>query len=180
MAKTITIMTGSVRPNSVGDKLLPIIERIAKEQGVTVQIAKLRELQLPFFDSVEIPSSDSYEITHENVRQWQSFVASSDGMVMVTPEYNYQMSAAQKNAIDWLYKEWEDKPVAIVSYGWGGGAKAATPLVALLEKLKAKPLSRATQLYFTKQLAPDGSILDSEAVESSVAATIDELVKNIS
>ncbi|NLA43045.1 NAD(P)H-dependent oxidoreductase [Candidatus Saccharibacteria bacterium] len=179
MTKKVTIMTGSVRPNSVGDKLLPVVQSSLEAQGVEVQVASLRELQLPFFDSEEIPSSESYSINQENVKQWQSLVVSSDGIVMLTPEYNYQMAAAQKNAIDWLYKEWKDKAVSIVSYGWSGGEKAATPLKALLEKLQAKPLDKVAKLYFTKQISPDGLFIDESEVKALIDSTVSELVESI-
>lgn len=176
MTKTITISTGSVRPNSVGEKLLPIVKEMLEARGATVQIANIRELELPFFNSETIPSDESYKVTDEKVKQWQSLISSADGVLMLTPEYNYQMTAPQKNAIDWLFGEWKDKPVATVSYGWGGGEKAAGYLKLLLEKLEAKPIDAATSLYFMKQLSPDGTVTDEEEVNARLGKTIDALI----
>jgi NADPH-dependent FMN reductase len=43
---------------------------------------------------------------HEVVKRWTAEIAASDGFVFVTPEYNYVTSAVLKNAIDWVYPEW--------------------------------------------------------------------------
>ena len=51
-----------------------------------------------------------------------------DGFVIVTPEYNHSTSGVLKNAIDFLYAEWNNKAVGFVSYGGAGGARAAEHL----------------------------------------------------
>ena len=51
-----------------------------------------------------------------------------DGFVIVTPEYNHSTSGVLKNAIDYLYAEWNNKAVGFVSYGAVGGARAAEHL----------------------------------------------------
>src|ERR1700704_3727276 len=51
---------------------------------------------------------------HGVVRKWTAQIAASDGFVFVTPEYNYGPSAVLKNAIDWVYPEWNRKAAAFV------------------------------------------------------------------
>lgn len=174
MTKTITIMTGSVRPNSVGDKLLPLVQKSLEDEGATVRVASMKELQLPFVDSEVIPAAEEFVPTHESVIAWKKLVDESDGLVMLTPEYNYQMSAVQKNAIDWLYQEWKDKPVGVVSYGWGGGEKSFVMLEALLEKVEAKLLPEAAHLYFTKDISPTGDVIEGSSVEEKIAQVIEQ------
>ena len=48
---------------------------------------------------------------------WTKLVAEADGVLLLTPEYNHTMTPVQLNAVDWIGKEWEDKPVALVGYG---------------------------------------------------------------
>ncbi len=64
-------------------------------------------------------------------------VSEADGYVIVTPEYNYSVPAVLKNALDNLAFEMAKKPVAIVSYGSVGGARAAEHLKTILFAVKA-------------------------------------------
>ena len=174
MTKKITIMTGSVREGNVSEKLLPIVqEELTKRDDVVMRVANLREMALPFVDTPVSPMSEGYEPNHKSVREWRYVVTQSDAFIMLTPEYNYQPSPVQMNAIDWLYKEWSAKPVAVVSYGWGGGLKAAATLKALLAKVEASQVSEAHPLFFTKDLGVDGSILDEANVRAQINAAID-------
>jgi NAD(P)H-dependent FMN reductase len=73
-------------------------------------------------------------MTREAVARWVHEVASRrtdasfDGYVMVTPDYNHSSSGALKNAIDFLYAEWNNKAVGFVSYGSAGGTRAVEHL----------------------------------------------------
>lgn len=176
MTKTITIMTGSVRPNSVGDQLVPLVQAALEEAGANVQLADMKELQLPFFDSPVTPVAEEYAPTNESVLAWQKLVKSSDGMVMLVPEYNYHMSAVQKNAIDWLYTEWKDKPVAAISYGWGGGELSYKMLDALLQKVEANLQPEAAHLYFAKDISPAGELIDETEVNNKITAALKQLL----
>ena len=55
--------------------------------------------------------------------------------MLVTPEYNHSTSAALKNALDHLYVEWHDKPVAFVGYGVDGGGRAVEHLRTICAEL---------------------------------------------
>ena len=59
-----------------------------------------------------------------------------DAFVFVTPEYNHSMSGALKNAIDFLFREWNDKAAGFVSYGSVGGARAVEQLRLVMGELK--------------------------------------------
>ena len=65
---------------------------------------------------------------NDHTKQWADKIASFDGFVIVTPEYNHSTSGVLKNAIDYLYAEWNNKAVGFVSYGAVGGARAAEHL----------------------------------------------------
>lgn len=72
---------------------------------------------------------------HEYTKRWAASIASLDGFMFVTPEYNHSTSAALKNAIDFLYLEWMDKAAGFVSYGVGGGERAVEHLRLIMGKL---------------------------------------------
>src|SRR5262249_39145787 len=90
------------------------------------ELVDLRDYSLPHLDEPLPPSLGQYE--HDHTKAWADKIASFDGFVIVTPEYNHSTSGVLKNAIDFLYAEWNNKAVGFVSYGGAGGARAAEHL----------------------------------------------------
>lgn len=181
MSKNILIVTGSIRKNNVGDKILELIkDELKSHKELATTVADLRVLDLPFFDSEHIPSSPSFSPTRKNVLAWTKLVEQADGVILLTPEYNRNLSAVQKNAIDWIYSQWENKPISLVGYGWSGAARSIEALEQTLPNLKVKLLPTVTNLRFTKQITTDGSIIDRDYVSSALQDTINELDDAIS
>lgn len=172
------VVTGSARPNSVNEKVVPLVVAELEAQGSAVKIANLKEMNLPFFDDPLAPTSPDFAATNEAAIAWTKLVDEADGVVLVTPEYNHTLSPLQLNAIDWIGKEWNDKPIGLVGYGWGSGAGQAhaTAREALAVNLKAKVGDVQTNLFFMKDLNPDGTIADEAAVKAKIAATVSELL----
>ena len=175
----ILVVTGSVRPNSANSKVVPVVVDLLEKRNATATVADLAELDLPFFNDATVPSDPAFAPTDERVGRWTAMVANADGVVLVTPEYNHTMSPVQLNAVDWISKEWNDKPVALVGYGWrsGAGQAHATAREALAVNLKAKVGDDQANLFFTKDLNPDGSVLDEAAVQGKIGAALDELLE---
>lgn len=173
----ILVVTGSVRPNSVNSTIVPIVVHQLQKQGASVTIADLAQLDLPFYNDVTSPTDPAFAPTDTRVQQWTQMVADAEAVVLVTPEYNHTMSPVQLNAIDWVGKEWKDKPIALIGYGWtAGGARAhATAREALGEVLGANVSETQANLFFTKDIAPDGSGID----EAGVTAKIDAVLQTI-
>ena len=177
----VVVVTGSVRPNSVNEKIVPLVTKQLEEKGATVTIANLKELNLPFFDSPVPASNPDFAPTDEGVQQWTTMVDQADGVVLVTPEYNHTMSPVQLNAVDWIGNEWKDKPVALVGYGWtsGAGQAHATAREALAVNLKAKVGDNQANLFLGKELAPDGSVADEAVVTGKIDTALSELLETI-
>ncbi|AKM80356.1 TPA: NADPH-dependent oxidoreductase [Candidatus Saccharibacteria bacterium] len=172
----ILVVVGSARPGRVADKVVDYIKKETDtREDVTTEIVDLKELQLPFFDNELAPVSPDYTITNPQVTVWQEKVDAADAVLFVTPEYNHTLSAIQKNALDSLGKEWADKPVSAVAYGWSGGSLAVATLREVLSNLKADTKEDIAQLGFMKDLNPDGTLLDESNVAAQIKATIDEL-----
>ena len=173
----ILVVTGSVRPQSVNEKMVPVVVQALQQKGAEVTVADLRELDLPFFNNPVPPSDPRFAPTDEKVLRWTELVANTDGVVLVTPEYNHTMSPVQMNAIDWIYKEWQDKPVALVGYGWrsGAGQAHATAREALAVNLKVRVGDNQANLFFMKELNPDGSVADEESLKKKIGSALDEL-----
>lgn len=171
----IIIVTGSVRPGRVTDKVLPLVKTRIEAADLTAETVDLKDLGLPFFDSEQPASSPDFHPTNPQVIRWTKAVADADGVVLLMPEYNHTMTAVQKNAIDWIYKEWQGKPVAIVAYGWSGGSRAIETAERVLGNVKAQVLPANTKLHFMKELNPDGTVIDETSVSQQLEATVAEL-----
>jgi len=134
----LMIIVGSMRPGRVG---LPIAQWVAQRARhrpeLDVDFVDLLELDLPLLDEPNHPSQQKYLKPHTIA--WSERVAAADAFVFVTPEYNSSYSPALKNALDYLFHEWDLKPAGFVCYG---GASSGTRAVAAL-----MPVTAALGLY---------------------------------
>lgn len=173
----VLVVTGSVRPNSVNEKIVPLVVSEVEAQGSIVTIADLKELNLPFFDAPQPPASPDFVAEHESVQAWTKLVADADAVILVAPEYNHTLSPVQLNAVDWIAKEWENKRIGLVGYGWSGASQAhAAAREAFEAVLKAHVASEQANLFFMKDINPDGTLLDEAAVKAKISATVAELI----
>ncbi len=173
----ILVVIGSARKGRVADKVLDYAKAdLEKRENVTVTVADLAELKLPFFNNETPPVSPDYTITDPEVQKWSDLVQASDSVLFITPEYNHTLSAIQKNALDSLGADWVEKPVSALAYGWTGGSLAVETLLRVLENLKADVRQPIAQLAFMKELNPDGTIIDEDSVRSQITATIDAII----
>jgi NAD(P)H-dependent FMN reductase len=123
----IAIIVGSTRPNRNSEQVARWVHDIAaRRDDATFELIDLRDVPLPPLDEPVPPAFGQYQ--NEHTKQWASTIASFDGFVIVTPEYNHGIPGVLKNAIDYLYAEWHNKAVGFVSYGMQGGARAAEHL----------------------------------------------------
>ena len=123
----IGIILGSTRPSRNGEQVAKWVYDIASRRSdAEFELVDLRDYPLPHLDEPLPPSMGQYQNDH--TKEWSDKIASFDGFVIVTPEYNHSTSGVLKNAIDYLYAEWNNKAVGFVSYGAVGGARAAEQL----------------------------------------------------
>ena len=123
----IGIILGSTRPNRNGEQVANwVFDLASRRDDAEFELIDLRDYPLPHLDEPLPPSLGQYQ--HEHTKQWAATIASFDGFVIVTPEYNHGTSGVLKNAIDYLYAEWNNKAVGFVSYGAVGGARAVEHL----------------------------------------------------
>jgi NAD(P)H-dependent FMN reductase len=123
----IAIILGSTRPNRNGEQVAQwVLEQALRRDDADFELIDLRDFPLPHLDEGLPPSLGQYEQDH--TKAWAQTIASFDGFVIVTPEYNHGTSGVLKNAIDFLYAEWNNKAVGFVSYGSVGGTRAVEHL----------------------------------------------------
>lgn len=131
----VGIIVGSTRPGRNGEAVARWVEEQAAKRGdAQYELVDIAEYDLPLLDEPVPPSLHQYG--KEHTRRWAEKIASLDAFVFVTPEYNHSTSAALKNALDFLYAEWNDKAAAFVSYGSTGGVRAAQHLRAIAGELQ--------------------------------------------
>lgn len=140
MAK-ISVIVGSVRKNRFSEKPGRWIVDQLRKRGVETRHLDLRDFPMPFFDEAMPPAMPGRPpYTNEVVQKWTAEIRSADGFVFVTPEYNYGPPAVLKNAIDWVYPEWNRKAAAFVSYGSVTGARAVQQLRETMIELQVAPV----------------------------------------
>lgn len=141
----IGIVLGSTRPARFAGRPAQWLLDIAKQRGdATFELVDLRDYPLPFFDEEKSPFREPSQ--NELAVRWGKKVAELDGFVFVNGEYNHSVPASLKNAIDYLYREWNKKPAAFVSYGNAGGARAVEQLRMILVELQMAPLRNAVHI----------------------------------
>lgn len=130
----IAIILGSTRPNRMGAAVADWVYKAAASRPASYELIDLRDVDLPFLDEGTPPSMGQYQ--HDHTKAWAAQVEEYDGFVFVTPEYNHSTSAALKNAIDFVYAEWNNKSCAFVGYGSLGAARAIEHLRAIASELQ--------------------------------------------
>lgn len=122
----IGIIIGSTRQGRIGDSVAQWILEVAQKRDsqATYELVGLAEFNLPFFIGPVPPNQMNGEYSDPAVVAWSEKIASFDGYVFVTPEYNHSVPAPFKNAFDTLSGEWRGKALAFAGYSWGGGVDA--------------------------------------------------------
>ena len=130
----IGIILGSTRPGRNGEAVAKWTYEIAsKRTDAEYELVDIADYGLPLLDEPVPPSMGQY--SKEHTKRWAAKIASFDGFVFVTPEYNHGTSAALKNAIDFLFAEWNNKAAGFVGYGSAGGARAVESLRLVMGEL---------------------------------------------
>ncbi|WBU37955.1 NADPH-dependent FMN reductase [Homoserinibacter sp. YIM 151385] len=171
----IMIIIGSVRPGRVGPSVAAwVAERAEEREGVEVDLVDLAELALPLMDEPAHPAKQRYE--HEHTRAWSARVQGADAVVLVTPEYNHSFSPALKNAIDYLWAEWQRKPLGFVSYGGiSAGTRGVTALEPVVSYLGMTRALAAVEIANVGARVEDGVFSPADGERSALEALLDEL-----
>ncbi|WP_266205095.1 NADPH-dependent FMN reductase [Pontibacter kalidii] len=131
----IAVIIGSTRPGRNGEAVGKWVYEIAsKRSDATFELIDLLEVNLPFLDEPNSPAMQKY--TKQHTKDWSARIDPFDAFVLVTPEYNHGVPASLKNALDFLYKEWNNKAVGFVAYGNAGGARSVEHLRNIVAELQ--------------------------------------------
>lgn len=143
----IAVILGSTRQKRFGEKPARwVFDELKKRKGVEAEFLDLRDYPMPFYDLPASPIRLQGEYGTEPVIRWRKRIGEADGFIIVAPEYNHGYSATLKNALDYVYKEWNNKPVGFVSYGNVGGARAVEQLRLVAIELQMAPIRAAVHV----------------------------------
>jgi len=171
----IGIILGSTRPGRNGEAVAKWVYEIASQRpDADYELVDLADYPLPHLDEALPPSMGQYQ--GEHTRQWAAKIASFDGFVMVTPEYNRSTSGVLKNAIDYLFAEWHNKAVGFVSYGSVGGARAAEHLRLISAELKMADVRQSVALSIFTEFENFNVFKPSDMQVQSLGVLLDEVV----
>ncbi|MFC9932092.1 NADPH-dependent FMN reductase [Streptomyces sp. NPDC127190] len=132
----IAVILGSTRPGRRGQMVAEWVAKSGAEQlpDAVFDVLDLADFDLPILDEPQPPAFGQYSKDH--TRKWADAITSYDGFVFVTPEYNRSIPGVLKNALDYIYAEWNNKAAGFVGYGLQGGARAIEHLRLILSELK--------------------------------------------
>ena len=170
---------GSIRAGRRCPQIASWVIKIAEaSSNLKYELVDLAGWPLPMDDEPGIPAGlGGY--SHPHTQAWSNKISAAGGIVFVTPQYNWGYPAALKNAIDHLYKEWEDKPAVIVTYGGHGGNKCAVQLRQVAEAVHMRPMATMPAITLTRKMI-EGGPCDPEADFEADADVVRQAIRELS
>jgi NAD(P)H-dependent FMN reductase len=171
----IAIIVGSTRPGRKGLDVAQWVHGIASKRSTAqYELVDLVDYNLPLLDE-PVPPAMQKEATKDHTKRWAAKVASFDGYVFVTPEYNHGPSAALKNAMDFLYKEWSNKSAGFVGYGGVGAARSIEMLRAICSNLELADVRVALSLMLATDFENFSTFKPLPHQEKTLAQLLDQV-----
>lgn len=175
------IIVASTRPTKTGAKIANNIKTIIdKRPEVRTEIIYIADYNLPFYRDEVAPADREGAITDPAFRSWADKIKQAAGYIIVSPEYNYGYPASLKNALDGLYKEWNNKPVGFVGYSGGssGGASMIAQLRQVARGLKMIPVAADVKIPQSwKAFNDQDGLANADAIEKELNIVINQLIE---
>jgi NAD(P)H-dependent FMN reductase len=175
MVLKIAIVIGTTRPGRKAEDVSRWALDIAGQRSDAVfELIDLGAYDLPHLDEAVPPSLGQYGQPHTH--RWAKVVDSYDGFVFVTPEYNHSIPGVLKNALDYLYAEWNNKAAGIVSYGGVGGVRGAEQLRLILAELQIATVRAQVALSLITDFENFTTLHPGEHQAATLHSLLDQLV----
>jgi len=171
----IAIILGSTRPGRNGEAVAKWVYDVAKKRtDAEFELVDIKDFNLPLLDERVSPIMGQYSKAH--TKTWAAKIGSFDAYVFVAPEYNHGISGALKNAIDFLFAEWNNKAAGFVSYGGAGGVRAVEHLRLVLAEVRMATVRNQVLLSLFTDFETFSVFKPSAQQAPSVNAMLDELI----
>ena len=171
----VAIIVGSTRPGRKAEDVARWVYRIAaKRSDALFEVVDIASFNLPLLDEALPPSMGQYAQPH--TKAWAAKIAEFDAFVFVTPEYNHSTSGALKNAIDYIFREWNDKAAGFVGYGSVGGTRAVEQLRLVMGELKIADVRAQVALSLFTDFENFTTLKPGSHQEAAVNAMLNDLI----
>jgi NAD(P)H-dependent FMN reductase len=171
----LAIIIGSTRPNRVGEAVGKWVHQLAQQRrDAEFELLDIRDHNLPLLDEPIPPSQGKYAKDH--TKRWAAKIASFDGFVFVTPEYNHGICAALKNAIDFLFAEWNNKAAGFVGYGSAGAVRAVEHLRGVMGEVMVATVRAQVMLSLRDDFENYTTFKPRAHHEKSVGQVLDQVI----
>ena len=171
----VAIILGSTRPGRNGEAVAKWVYEIAnKRPDAEIEYVDIKDFNLPFLDEPIPPSRGQY--TKEHTKKWSAKIDSFDAFVFVAAEYNHGIPGALKNAIDFLYKEWNNKVAGFVGYGSAGGVRSVEQLRLVMAELQVATVRAQVQLSLFHDFENFSIFTPAPYQEKSVDTMLDQVM----
>jgi NAD(P)H-dependent FMN reductase len=171
----LAIVIGSTRPGRKAEAVAHWVwEIVKKRDDAEFELVDIQDFNLPLLDEAMPPSMARYSQPH--TKAWAAKIASFDGYVFVTPEYNHGPSGALKNAMDYLYREWNNKAAGFVGYGSAGGTRAVEQLRLVMSELQVADVRAQVMLSLFTDFENFTTFKPAPMHEKSVNTMLDQLI----
>lgn len=173
----LQVILASTRSARQGGKVAAWFMPIAEQHGgFSVELIDLAAVNLPLFDESDSPRLQNYQ--HEHTKAWSALVSRADAYVIVTPEYNYSTPPSLSNALDYLSKEWQYKPVSFVSYGGvSAGTRSVQMTKLIVTTLRMMPIPEAVNIPMFTQFIEGEQFAGTPQHERAAGAMLTELAR---
>ena len=172
----IQIITGTTRPGALNPQVATWIAGVAAERDdIDVEIVSIADYNLPVLDEPIPASQGKYQ--NEHTKKFAAKIAEADGYVFVTPEYNHSIPGSLKNAIDYVYGEWNNKAAGIVNYGFAAsGSRAAEHLRTILAELQIADVRAQVNISISESFENYSDFKPNEKLVADANGMLDQLV----
>ena len=171
----VGIIVGSTRPGRKAAAVAQWAYDILKSrQDAEFEIVDIEDYKLPLLDEPVPPSMHQYSKAH--TKTWSAKIDSFDAYIFVTPEYNHSVPAALKNAIDFLFREWNNKAAGFIGYGSAGGARAVESLRLVMGEIKVADVRAQVMLSLRTDFENFTTFKPHELHDKAVHAMADEVI----
>ena len=171
----LAIIIGSTRPGRVGESVAQWVYKLAQQRrDAEFELVDVEDFALPLLDEPIPPSQGKY--SKEHTKKWAAKIASFDGYVFVTPEYNHSTCGALKNAIDFLYAEWNNKAAGFVGYGSAGGVRAVEHLRLIMAEVQVATVRNQVMLSLRDDFENYTNFKPRNFHEKTLGEALDQLV----
>jgi NAD(P)H-dependent FMN reductase len=171
----LAIVIGSTRPGRVGESVARWVYELARQRkDAEFELIDLQDFDLPLLDEPVPPSQGKYSKPH--TKKWAAKIAEFDGYVFVTPEYNHGINGALKNAIDYLYAEWNNKAAGFVGYGSAGGVRAVEQMRLVMAEVQVATVRNQVALSLFTDFEKFTTFKPAEFHQRTLQQMLDQLV----